>query len=230
MFHGGSFLGIATPHILVVGLQEVVQLNASQIMSVDPERRIIWDGLFLKLLNEKHAKQPFSLLVSHQVVGTCISIFVRSDLIDMIRNVEISSKKTGLGGIAGNKGSVAVRMLCCDNSMCFISSHFTAGQANVFDRDRDINLAMAELQWSEGKDVECHDYVIWIGDMNYRVDMDREKALDMIVDKKFSHLFEFDQLRKRMTDGLIFPGFKEAEVMFAPTYKYDSGTNVYDTR
>jgi len=30
-------------------------------------------------------------------------------------------------------------------------------------------------------------------------------------------------------DGLIFRGYEEGEIGFAPTYKYNTGTDIYDT-
>ena len=38
------------------------------------------------------------------------------------------------------------------------------------------------------------------------------------------------QLRRAQEEGLIFPGFNEAPITFKPTYKFDPGTDTYDTR
>lgn len=221
--------GLPTPHVLAVGLQEIVRLNASQIMSADPERRVFWENLISTLLAEYYPKHQFSHLVSHQLVGTAISIFVRSDYLHIVRQVEIASKKTGMGGIAGNKGSVAVRLRLHDTSLCFVSSHFTAGQNNIVDRDRDFEFALSELQLSGGRNILAHDYVFWFGDLNYRIDLDRDIARDLIREKKFGELLKHDQLTERRTSGLVFQGFSEGSINFAPTYKYDTGTNIYDT-
>ncbi|CAB1435423.1 unnamed protein product [Pleuronectes platessa] len=42
-------------------------------------------------------------------------------------------------------------------------------------------------------------------------------------------LLEHDQLSKEMKEGSIFKGFQEAPIRFPPTYKFDSGCDVYDT-
>lgn len=113
--------------IYIVCLQEIVQLNATQIVSSDPEKRQLWEVVFLEMLGEYHGSNKFVTLVSSQLVGTSLMVFVNSDWVDEIKNVELSSIKTGLGGIAGNKGSVAVRFEISGNSFCFIGSHFPAG-------------------------------------------------------------------------------------------------------
>jgi hypothetical protein len=41
---------------------------------------------------------------------------------------------------------------------------------------------------------------------------------------------ESDQLKEQLELGIIFSAFKEGEINFAPTYKYDNESTVYDTR
>lgn len=79
--------------IYVLCLQEIVQLNATQIVSSDPEKRLLWETVFLELLDDFHGKGEFVSLVSNQLVGTSISVFVKSYLVDEVKNVEISSLK-----------------------------------------------------------------------------------------------------------------------------------------
>ncbi|KAJ2552210.1 Inositol-1,4,5-trisphosphate 5-phosphatase 1 [Coemansia sp. RSA 1836] len=39
----------------------------------------------------------------------------------------------------------------------------------------------------------------------------------------------YDQLSMQMASGKVFRGYQEAEIHFPPTYKFDDGTNTYDT-
>lgn len=55
------------------------------------------------------------------------------------RDVAVHSVKTGLGGSAGNKGGVAIRLLLHATSICFICSHLAAGQSGVNDRNSDYH-------------------------------------------------------------------------------------------
>ena len=55
------------------------------------------------------------------------------------RDVAVQSVKTGLGGSTGNKGGVAIRLLLHATSICFVCSHFAAGQSGVADRNSDYH-------------------------------------------------------------------------------------------
>ena len=114
--------------IYIICLQEIVQLNATQIMSSDPEKRQLWETIFLELLEEYHGNGKFVTLASNQLVGTSLMVFINSEIVDGIKNLEVCAIKTGLGVIAGNKGSVSVRFEISGNSFCFVGSHFTAGK------------------------------------------------------------------------------------------------------
>jgi inositol-1,4,5-trisphosphate 5-phosphatase len=48
-------------------------------------------------------------------------------------------------------------------------------------------------------------------------------------DRTIEQLFEYDQLNYQMSRGQTFPFFDEMEIHFKPTYKFDKGTDYYDT-
>lgn len=86
------------PEIVSVGLQEIVELSPQQIMSTDPMRRQAWENAVRKTLNEnarKHSTEEYILLRSGQLVGAALMIFVRSDALGNIKNVEGNVKKVG---------------------------------------------------------------------------------------------------------------------------------------
>lgn len=217
------------PSIIAIGFQEMIQLSAQQIVSADPERRHQWEATLLAHLNKTYGHDRFSVLAASQLVGTSLSIFVETNQINFIKNVEIGSKKTGMGGMVGNKGSVAIRMNFNDTSLCFTCSHLTAGQLQTMERDRDVSFVQSDLLFSGQRDIQSHDIIFWFGDFNYRIDMDYSNALAKILEGDYETLLRYDQLGQRMTKGLVFSGFKENAIKFAPTYKYDVGSDVYDT-
>ena len=65
----------------------------------------------------------------------------------LLRDVAVSSVKTGIGGTAGNKGGVAIRMLLHSSSLCFVCSHFAAHQAKVLERNHDFNEICRKTQF-----------------------------------------------------------------------------------
>ena len=82
--------------IVAVGFQEIVELSPQQIMSTDPVRRQEWELAVAKTLNEdayRHNSQEYVLLRSGQLVGAALMVFVKSHVLQVVKNVEGSTKK-----------------------------------------------------------------------------------------------------------------------------------------
>lgn len=70
------------------------------------------------------------------------------------------------------------------------------------------------------------------GDLNYRIDtMGRDTVVKAVNANNFTKLLERDQLlvSRRRNPGFRVRAFREAPITFAPTYKYDVGSDRYDT-
>jgi len=79
--------------------------------------------------------------------------------------------------------------------------------------------------------IEDHDLVFWFGDLNYRVDaFTWEEAISLVKIKNLHKLLENDQLIIERAHKRVFHGFNEGVINFVPTYKFEPGTNNYDTR
>lgn len=81
---------------MAAGFQEIVELSPQQIMSTDPAVRQAWEKAVKRTLNEnakRRGKEPYVLLRSGQLVGAALSIFVKSGVLNNIKNVEGSVKK-----------------------------------------------------------------------------------------------------------------------------------------
>ncbi|KAF9686938.1 hypothetical protein SADUNF_Sadunf02G0042200 [Salix dunnii] len=70
----------------------------------------------------------YCLVASKQMVGLFLTVWVKSDLRDDIRNLKVSCVGRGLMGYLGNKGSISISMSLHQTSFCFICSHLTSGQ------------------------------------------------------------------------------------------------------
>jgi len=81
--------------------------------------------------------------------------------------------------------------------------------------------------------VSAHfDRVFWFGDFNYRIENTREYVDGKLGEKSeqaLQSLLEDDQLLAQMAGQAVFKGCKEPMIHFAPSYKYDKGTDTYDT-
>ncbi|KAF2749648.1 hypothetical protein M011DRAFT_484373 [Sporormia fimetaria CBS 119925] len=220
------------PEIVAVGFQEIVELSPQQIMSTDPARRQAWEAAVKYCLNEnaaRHGKEEYVLLRGGQLVGASLSVFVRASALKSIKNVEGSVKKTGMSGMAGNKGAVAIRMEYANTSIVFVTAHLAAGFANYEERNRDYKTISHGLRFQRSRSIEDHDTVIWLGDFNYRIGLSNERVQKLCQMGDLETLYENDQLNLQMVAGLTFPFYSEARITFLPTYKYDVGTDTYDT-
>ncbi|XP_056423067.1 synaptojanin-2 isoform X2 [Hyla sarda] len=214
------------PDIFAVGFEEMVELNAGNIVSASTKNRKVWSEQIQKAISRSYR---YIMLTSAQLVGVCLFIFVRPYHMPFIRELAVDTVKTGMGGKTGNKGAVAVRFQFYSTSFCFICSHFTAGQSQVKERNEDYKEITQKLSFPLGRNVFSHDYVFWCGDFNYRLDLTYEEVFYFIKRQDWKKLLEFDQLQLQKSNGKIFKDFFEGTIHFGPTYKYDIGSEAYDT-
>ncbi|KAG7356475.1 hypothetical protein IV203_001161 [Nitzschia inconspicua] len=134
--------------------------------------------------------------------------------------------------------------------LAFVTAHMAAHVKNSEARDADFWRISSELEsaapegfLSKGPQkvkpgssfFDSIDRVFFCGDLNYRLDLPRELTEFSIVhgvqndERSLSDLFRYDQLIRSMTEGRAFPGFVEGRIAFAPTFKFDKETNMYDT-
>ncbi|KAL8802876.1 MAG: hypothetical protein Q9200_006428 [Gallowayella weberi] len=220
------------PEILAVGFQEIVELSPQQIMSTDPSRRQIWEEAVRMTINKKtkdSEEEEYVLLRSGQLVGAALIIFVKASSLKKIKNVEGSVKKTGMSGMAGNKGAVAIRMDYADTRICLVTAHLAAGFANYEERNRDYRTISHGLRFQRNRSIDDHDTVIWLGDFNYRIGLGDDKVRRLIQAGDLGTLYQNDQLNLQMIAGHVFPFYSESQITFLPTYKYNNGTDEYDT-
>jgi len=138
-----------------------------------------------------------------------------------------------------------VRFSLDDSSLCFVNCHLAAGQTQTIHRNNDIaaileseNLAPSSAQsdvfvgGGDGTMILDHEICILNGDLNYRIDaMTRDNVVRSVRDNNLGKLLDRDQLllsRKR-NPGFRLRLFQEMPITFAPTYKYNVGTDEYDT-
>jgi hypothetical protein len=119
-----------------------------------------------------------------------------------------------------------------NTSLCFVTAHLAAGFANYEERNRDYRTISQGLRFQRNRTIDNHDSVIWAGDFNYRIGLSNEKVRALIDRGDFDALLENDQLylmRTRSGVRDVFDHYDEARITFHPTYKYDIGTDEYDT-
>ncbi|XP_069684733.1 synaptojanin-1 isoform X2 [Periplaneta americana] len=212
--------------IFAVGFEEIVDLNASNIMAASSENAKAWGEELQKVLSRDRS---YVMVTYVQLVGVCLYLFVRPEHTAYIRDVAVDSVKTGLGGATGNKGATAIRFVFYSTSMCFVCAHFAAGQSQVAERNADYAEITRKITFPMGRTLNSHDYVFWCGDFNYRIDMDKDEMKEAIKKGDYDEILQHDQLRVQQEQGNVFKNFFEGDINFAPTYKYDLFSDDYDT-
>jgi hypothetical protein len=76
---------------------------------------------------------------------------------------------------------------------------------------------------------QSSDRVVFMGDMNYRVRGKREVVDNLLAMNMHEVMLHNDQLQWSMSQGHISGEYTEAPLAFRPTYKFDFGTDSYDT-
>ncbi|KAI6182586.1 Phosphoinositide 5-phosphatase [Aphelenchoides bicaudatus] len=220
-----------TPYdVVAIGLEEIVDLNAGNMVKASTSNQRIWrDGIKKVLEDQYEGRESYVVLACEQLVGVCIIVYVRLELLSRMRELGISDVKTGLGGATGNKGSIAIRLTIDSTSFCFVCSHFAAGQNEIAARNDDFNTAWRKLRFQAGRQIDSHDVIIWFGDFNYRISLSGDEVKNAVRNGDFANLNNYDQLNQQRAIGNAFKGFREGPLNFAPTYKYDTFSDDYDT-
>ncbi|WFD08063.1 phosphoinositide 5-phosphatase [Malassezia vespertilionis] len=218
-----------------VVLQEIVPLSAQGMLSSATEPLQVWVSAVLDALNAR-VQDAFVVLRHELLFATAVLLFTRQSLLPDVRNIEASTRKTGFRGMTGNKGGVGVRLDVHEMSLCIIGTHLAAGATNVEERNSEFGAIESGLQFMRGKTALGHDHVFWAGDLNYRLDrLTSEQVRAMVGEmgaadsRALETLRSHDQLLHAQRAGLAFAGYKEGPLDFAPTYKYDLDTDVYDS-
>ncbi|KAG7691916.1 hypothetical protein KL950_004948 [Ogataea haglerorum] len=217
-----------SPDIVIVGFQEVVELNASNILKNDSSPSQYWQTAIERQLNDGGSSK-YVMLRAEYMSSVLLLLYVKADAVSKITQVEGKSKKTGLGGMTANKGSAAIRFNYGSTSFCFFNSHLAAGTTNIDERYNDFITTWNAIRFSRNRQIKHHDNIIWLGDLNYRISKANDDVRALLSSNNLETLLEYDQLRIELKRRAEMKGFKEMPIKFIPTYKFDKGTTNYDT-
>ncbi|XP_018576609.1 inositol polyphosphate 5-phosphatase E isoform X2 [Anoplophora glabripennis] len=224
--------------VLPVGVEHVPDILSFGTQESSSER-YEWEVSLQETIGPSH------LLFHSASLGTLhLSTFIRRDLIWYVSIPEDASLSVRPGSAFRTKGAVATCFMLFGTSFLFVTAHLTAHQEKVKERVGDVKKIVHSMDLpkvlpckNKSKDVtQNFDYVFWSGDLNFRLSTPRAKVLEWLSKTNFPlppHLphgyMHHDQLCSVLADGAAFKGFSEAKITFSPTYKYDPGTQNFDT-
>jgi phosphatidylinositol-bisphosphatase len=245
--------------IYALGFQEIVDLNAMNVVvdgTKSAEKANHWTIELSELLYKSGI--PYTMLLQKHLVGILLVVFVRDNLLPQISDIRGNTVGTGLMGVMGNKGGVTIRLRFFDSTICFVCSHLRHQREEVAGRNMDVKMIMERTQlcpqtdnlyqaqnimpkssnnwrteeFSNNLQIEQHDFIFWLGDLNYRISKSKsvDEVFELVESSSWRSLLLYDQLITEMKKGTIFNDFVEPPINFYPSYKYQPGTPLYEKR
>ena len=187
--------------LVLVCLQESCSLTAQNVLLNETEPGQVWASAFRKFpcLRGFESNPPESL------VGLTSFFFVNEKAVSRVSDFSVCSVKTGLAGLAGNKGCVGHRFILDGRiSIAALDVHFSSGDAMAETRKAELSRVGAEATFPGNFSLLENDIVIIAGDFNSRQTPNGG-----------------DELTDRLKDSNFL--FEEPEISFKQTYKLIPG-------
>ncbi|OMJ77945.1 hypothetical protein SteCoe_22339 [Stentor coeruleus] len=208
-------------HLYVLATQECLR-SIGQSLFYSSKKS--WEGKIAL-----HLGKDYKIHGAGSLGATHLVIFAHVSLYDLLTPPIIKNISTGVGNIIANKGAVSISFNISQTSLLFVGCHLAAGQNSIAKRNSDFRRIEKEILKDSEKASEIFDVCVYIGDLNYRINGTREDVELLIDYNLLDPLRKGDQLRTELLENTCFIGFKEGFLGFNPTYRFDCGTDTYDT-
>uniref|UniRef100_A0A8C9VTL6 phosphoinositide 5-phosphatase n=1 Tax=Scleropages formosus TaxID=113540 RepID=A0A8C9VTL6_SCLFO len=220
------------PDLYCMGFQEL-DLSKEAFFFNDTPKESEW----MRAVSEGlHPDAKYALVKLVRLVGIMLIFYVKKEHASFISEVEAETVGTGIMGRMGNKGAVAIRFRFHNSDICVVNSHLAAHIEEYERRNQDFREICTRMQFRQGDSslptlsIMKHNIVLWLGDLNYRIsELEVDEVKNLIAKKDFETLHRYDQLKRQIDEEAVFKGFVEGEIAFQPTYKYDTGSDQWDT-
>ncbi|XP_076232836.1 inositol polyphosphate 5-phosphatase K isoform X2 [Calliopsis andreniformis] len=212
-----------------VGLQEVKSQPQNMILDM------VFEDPWTKSFKEVLKNYDYVKIRTQRLQGLVLNAFCLRKHITHLRSMEAQYTRTGFGGMWGNKGAVSIRLNIYGVSLCIVNTHLTPHDHLLQDRIMDYNTILTNHSFSspDTSKILYHDYIFWIGDLNFRLNGEDLSATDineLVKKKELKCLLDRDQLKIVMQAGEAFAELNENAITFPPTYKYEFASQEFDLK
>ena len=212
------------PDIIVISLQEIVELCTKNIILQDNNKPNV--EFWVNQLWECVGKGTYIKLCQNELVGIMLITFIKVNLFTYVKHCKAFTKKTGANGLFGNKGVCVHSFQLFRRKFAFAGVHYACG---VEKNDKRVDELQTTLDVVVGKDELFKQSDVWFvcGDLNFRIDLDKERCVDHVKNRNITALGAHDQcsnvIKEYYNDDIC-----EGVIKFMPTFKYVKGTSEYN--
>ncbi|KEG10738.1 putative inositol phosphatidylinositol phosphatase [Trypanosoma grayi] len=242
--------------LIMVSLQEV-DMSASAMLKEETEAATPWiTGLHAAVGadSQRVSNLPYYAFPPKQLVGLLLCVYLRRPLLPYVQEMSVMTVATGALGSMGNKGAVGLHLVLHRTSICLINVHLAAGQNNLVKRNDDASNIFMGMDFNaqkrqmlitnlQGGSVPSevlyqhpellphdHDIIVVSGDLNYRIKLGYDAAVELALRCDTARLLEHDEFMAELSNPHSpWLGFVDLTPTFPPTYRFDVGTGIYDT-
>lgn len=208
------------PDVVCFAFEEI-DMSIKSVVSGNSATFYEWSSIIREFISA--SKFPLEIRKELSLGGVYAAVAVNKECnVTPINVIESKSVRLGTHGLTANKGGIFFTIECGQAKLSFICCHLSAHTENLDARNTEL---VALLQ----KAHHLSDYVFIVGDLNYRIDLSYDQVCDLIMSKRTEQILEFDQLKRTMRTNEEIGKLIEAPIQFDPTYKFDTGSDDYDT-
>ncbi|EAX91591.1 Endonuclease/Exonuclease/phosphatase family protein [Trichomonas vaginalis G3] len=210
----------AVSDIIVIAFQEI-DMSVKSVVTGSSNVSDRWTDV-VTAAQQQFAQSQFELLANESCGSVYIALLARKNMTPKPVVSPVQIIKLGAGGIFANKSALYIPFRIGEGKFAAVACHLAAHDGAYEERNEQWRLIVRTI----GDDV---DYLPMQGDLNYRIALPRDEVVELANNGKIQPLLEADQLKNQQKKCPIMNSFKEAEIKFRPTYKFDKNSDVYDT-
>lgn len=155
------------PDIFVFNFQEIDISTQAHLLYTDQTKKSDW----LQAIKKALPPSEYTEIISKQLVGMYIVVFSAITTQTPIKITQVTTDQvaTGVMGVLGNKGGVAIRMRINDSYFVFINSHLAADKSQIEKRNQDYGEICRRTEFTIGKYETYNEYSLrnpWVCTQN----------------------------------------------------------------
>jgi len=210
---------VDNPDIVFFNFQEIDMSMKSVVSGTSPLANE-WADIINNIVRESGS----SLVVKSKqsLGGVFAAIAVNTNSKVQIEVTGNHNVRLGAHGLGANKAALMFNVSAGMARFSFVGCHLVPHDKNWEERNQQLQQILEMVP-------EKTDYLVLMGDLNYRVNMSYEDCLSFLNKGDITPPLKVDQLRLTLNDKPDLGVLKEAPITFMPTYKFDPNSNVYDT-